>query len=213
MKPEIDLEEYPYIEEYQGSYIWIVLFVAAILLLFVIIGITYSFYDLTIRGNKQPISQDLIFNYSDVNGRENGIFIQDANETSDEIGKKLVGSKNLFEFNVSGNANNHPGGYTIVLEKDEASTILDSDMKVYLTKVQGNTETEVSSTVLTYSELDDILLNGQTYKKIYSEKLEASDGSFSQDYHLRMWIREGATDFYQKTYSLKVHVFLEGTGE
>lgn len=208
-----NFNEYSYVEEYQGSYIWFILIIATVLLLFIIIGLAYSFYNYTIRGTKQPVDTDIVFNYSDVNGSGNGISIEDAKEMSDAIGKKLTGLGNSFEFIVSGNTRKRPIHYTIVLQTDVHSTLQDSDIKVYLARVQGSTETEILEKVPTYKELEDVIIEGNSYKKLYSVDLDATDANFSHEYVLRMWIREGAEDYYGKRYSLKVNVLAEGEGE
>jgi len=210
---EEKFEEYPYIEDCRGSYLWLILIIAAILLFFIIAGITYSLYDNTISGTKQPIFSNLLFNYTDVDGKGNGIFIQNAKEMSDITGKKLMGEGNVFEFTVSGNTKHTPISYSIVLEADKASTISDSDIKVYLAKVDGSVETELTPEVPVYSSLEDIQVEGASYKKLYSVSLDSSVHEFSQDYILRMWVREGSSDYYGKHYSLKVNVLAEGVGE
>ncbi len=204
-------EEYPYIED-QGSWIWIIFVISLFLLLFILIGITFSLFNNTIHGEKTPL-YDFVFNYSDVNGHGNGINIENANEMSDEIGKRLTGSANTFEFNVSGNTHNIMSKYIIALEENESSTIPSSDIKIYLSSVQGNIENPITQEIPICSELENIEIDGKTYKKLYTVSLPNSVSTFSQDYILRMWIREGATDFYGKTYSLKVNVLAEGIGD
>lgn len=214
MKSNQDFEKYSYIEEYQGSYLWLIFIIALILLVFIMIGIAYSFYNYTIRGKKeQPILTDILFHYSDLNGSENGIFIEDAKEMNDEVGKKLTGSGNSFEFTVSGNPKSTKSQYTIVVDSDSQSTISDSDVKLYLTRVQGTVETDLLNQVPVYSDLEKFSIEGKTYRKLYSVILTGNEGDFSHDYILRMWIRSGATDYYKKNYSLKIHVLAEGIGE
>ncbi len=201
-------------EEEQNSYIWLILIIAALLLLFIVIGFTFSVYNNLLTGPKEDItSTDILFQYSDVNGSQNGISLMNASEMTDDTGRKLIGRDNTFEFSVSGNIRSNPCQYTIVLEKDIDSTIPESDIKVYLTKITGGIEEEVFEHIPVYHELEDITIEGTQYKRLYSVSLPQEDASFSQDYMLRMWIREGATDYYEKAYSFKVHVLAEGTGE
>lgn len=214
MKSNKNFEEYSYIENYQGSYLWLILIIATFLLLFIILGVASSFYNYTIRGEKdQPVMTDILFQYSDVTGNGNGIFLEEAKEMIDDVGRRLTGAGNAFEFNVHGNPGGKASQYTIVVEADPSSTISSEDVKVYLTKVQGSVETPISEKIPTYNELENFTVNGQKYKKVYSFSFRGDEGDFSHDYILRMWIRNGATDYYKKNYSLKVHVLAEGVGE
>lgn len=214
-REEEEVQTYYYEEEEEKtSYIWLVLIIAALLLFFIVVGFTFSIYNNLLSGDKDVIhSSDILFQYSDVNGSKNGIHLVNASEMKDEVGKKLTGTDNTFEFSVSGNTRNNPCQYVIVLEKDMDSTISSSDVKIYLTKVTGGIEEEVFETIPVYSDLEDIVIKGNKYQKLYSVSLPQEDASFSQDYILRMWIREGATDYYEKAYSFKVHVLAEGAGE
>ena len=212
MRADEAFEEYPYIEE-QGSFIWFILIIASVLLFFILAGITYSLYDNTISGTKQPILSNIVFNYSDVNGSGNGIFLRNAREMSDVVGKRLTGTGNSFDFTVSGNVQKKSGQYMIVLETDESSTIRSEDIKIYLTKTNGSVETELFTDVPVYSSLEDITIDGVNYKKLYSVSMDQNVTNFSQDYTLRMWIREGAEDYFEKSYSVKVNVLAESAGE
>ena len=204
-------------EEYQEDrkYIWLFFIIALCLLLFIVIGFTYSLYSGTIEGSVQPIPPEdtnIIFNYSDTNGSHNGISLSNVQEMSDVAGKKQIGNGRVFDFSVSGETKEDKIKYLIVLKAEEISTISDSDVKVYLTSRSGGTEVELNNTVPTYEELEEITIDGEKYKILYEQVVDANS-KFDNYYRFRMWIREGASDYYGKTYSLKVNVLAEGVGE
>lgn len=208
-------EEYEEEEEENRKYIWLFFIIALLLMLFIVIGFTYSLYSGTISGDVQPIGPDgsnIVFNYSDTSGSHNGISITNAEEMTDIVGKKQIGEGNVFNFSISGDTKNNNIKYYVVLKADQASTISDKDVKVYLTSKKGNGEVEINSLVPTYDELKDITIDGETYKVLYEKKV-TPNSKFTDEYSLRMWIREGATDYYGKSYSLKVNVLAEGVGE
>lgn len=217
MKPEENLQEYPYVENHYG-YIWILFMIAAVLLFFIVIGFTYSvFFDGTISGDKTIIGTDpnIVFQYSDVNGAGNQIAIKNAEAISDSIGKRLTGTGYTFDFTVSALVKVKNYQYMILLEEVAGSTLSKDDIKVYLTKVNGSTETKISSNIPTYSSLETVEIGGTKYKKIYFARIPAipvTSSNFSQDYRLRIWIKEDAEKYYGQRFAVKVHVLAEKAG-
>jgi len=207
-------------DEKERIYIWIIFLVASMLLFIVVIGFSFSLFNNSLKGNKVPISSGVIFNYSDGDGSKNSVNLKNARDIKDEVGKKISGENSYFDFNVSGNTKNMLKKYMILLEKDEVvSSIPDSDIKVYLTRVNGVVEEELVIDVPTYSELEEIVIEGKTYKVLYVNEFDEkqnhhhNENKFNHDYIFRMWIRENAEDYYGKTYSVKVHIYTEGVGE
>lgn len=202
-------------EEKDKVYLWIIFLIASMFLFMIVIGFSYSIFNKTIKGNKVQLENEVIFNYSDGYGSKSVISLKNARDISDDVGKIQSGSGNYFDFNISGKTNGKIKKYMILLEKDEMlSTINDSDIKVYLTKVYGSMEEVLFSSIPTMNNLEEITINGKVYKVLYTSDIkEDSMMSFSDDYIFRMWIRENADDYYGKSYSLKVHVYIEGTGD
>ena len=202
-------------EEKNKVYLWIIFLVASVFLFLIVIGFSYSIFNNRLDGNKVPICSGVIFNYSDGDGNKSTVSLKNARDISDEVGKRQSGEGNYFDFNISGNTKKMLKRYMVLLEKDEMlSTISDSDIKVYLTKVHGGMEEELSDHVLTFDELEEIVIDGKTYKVLYVNDFDKHDkNKFSDDYIFRMWIKEDASDYYGKTYSVKVHVYTEGVGE
>jgi len=167
----------------------------------------------TPKPTKPTVPQvNVVFNYSDASGSSSGISLKNASAISDVVGKKLMGEGNTFEFSVNGNVVSPKIKYYVLIETDVLSTLPSSDVKVYLTSKTGTGEVELRSDVLTVSELKDIQMNGKNYKVLY-EKYIDKNTKFSDDYVLRMWIKENASDYYGKNYILRVDVLAEGVGE
>lgn len=212
---EVILAE-PRIEEEKSKvYLWIIFLIAAVFLFLIVIGFSYSIFSNRLSGNKGPLCSGVIFNYSDGNGSKNSISIKNARDINDEVGKVQSGEGSYFDFNVSGNTKNLMKRYIILLEKDEMlSTIPDSDIKIYLTKYYGSMEKILFVNVPTYDELEDMVIDGKKYKVLYINSFDdESEYKFSDDYRLRVWIKENASDYYGKSYSVKVHIYTEGAGE
>lgn len=201
-------------EEDRRHNIWIFFVIALLLLIFIIIGFTYSFFDNSISGGKQPIDTDanVIFNYTDTASQGNGIHLKNVNAMSDTVGKKLTGENNVFDFNVSGRTWKTKTKYYVVVEKDIASTMSSEDVKIYLTKKAGTVEVPLMDNVPTVDSLKDITIKGVEYKVLY-ERVLPFYNKFSDSYTLRMWVKEGSTTFYGKNYSLRINIFAEGIGE
>lgn len=202
-------------EEKNKTYLWIVFLIASVFLFLIVIGLSYSIFNNRLSGNKVPIGSGVIFNYSDSDGNKSTISLKNARDLSDEVGKRQSGEGNYFDFNVSGNTKGVLKRYMILLEKDEMlSTISDSDIKVYLTKFYSGLEEEVNIDVPTFDELEEIIIDGKTYKVLHVNDFNVNqETKFSDDYIFRMWIKKDANDYYGKSYSIKVHIYTEGVGD
>lgn len=195
----------------------IILIIATGLLLFITFGLSFSMFDSINKhphpgpgpGTDTDVGQ-IILNYSDVNGKGPGIYIENAMPISDEVGKNLTGTGKYFDFTVSGSTSNIPLRYYILLDIDDDSTLGDKNVKVYLTKVKGTIEEEILDKTYKVNELKDMKFKGEENKIIYFKDLNKKDGEFVDNYRLRIWISNDAKDYYNKEYSLKVHVYGEG---
>lgn len=201
-----------YYEDNNDYFIWVFFCLVGILLVLIISGIAFSIID---SGNNKPIKIDpnIVFKYSDVNGSGPGILISNMAATPDEVGKKLNGNNQYFDFTVSGDLKNNAAKYSILLKKDDISTLSDDSVKVYLTKIDGVLENDILSTPYLYSDLKSIKVEDEDYKVIYEKTYNDLTTNFSDSYRLRMWIKIDAEDYYGKDYSLKVSVMAEGLGE
>lgn len=190
------------IEQKKKSY-WSYLFLLAILLFFCIFGITYSiYYD---NGEDHELSTGKIaFTYSDVGQIGNGILLEDAFPISDAIGKAMVGSRQYFDFFVTASTNKGNLLYQILINKSEASTLSDSNVRIYLTKVMGSYEQE--EVLCNFSDLEITKINQKEYYILHKVVLEEELKNHVDSYRLRMWIQKDAKDYEEKLFSIKVDV-------
>ena len=206
---EKELEEE---EDDDRKYVIIFFIIALLLLIFIVIGFSFSIFGGGITGPSQPISAQVVFNYSDKTGADDGIHLTNARAISDSVGKKLMGDDETFEFSISGNNYSRiPIKYYIVLEEGKNSTLNASDIKVYLTSRKGNVEEEISKEVPLVSSLKKLEVGNISYRLLH-QKGVPSNNKFFDNYTFRMWIKEDAKDYYGKHYSLKLNVYVEGKG-
>lgn len=196
-------------------FIILILIISSILLLFICTGIAFSLFDTV---NKKPPFIDgetgsIVLNYSDVNGKGNGIYIENAVSISDSQGMKLTGDNNYFDFTVSGTTSNIPIRYYILLDISHESNLKDEYIKVYLTKINGVVEETVLDRAYKISDLKDIDVNKEVNKILYSKEVGSETKNFIDNYRLRMWISNDAENYYEKKYGLTVNVYAEGLGE
>lgn len=193
----------------------IILIIATGLLLFITIGLSFSLYDSINKhphpgpGTDMEVGQ-IILNYSDVNGKGPGIYIENAMAIPDSVGKKLTGTGKYFDFTVSGSTSNIPLRYYILLDRQDGSTLDDNNIKVYLTRVKGTIEEEINEEAYKMSDLIIEYFNNRRNRIIYYKDIDKKDDEFVDNYRLRIWISNDAKNYYNKKYSLKVHVYGKG---
>ena len=135
----------------------------------------------------------------------NAINITDAMPLSDANGMSMTGAGKTFDFTVSTKVNNAlTVPYTITLTKVNTSTLLDNQIKVYLTK-NGS---QVVAPTLVDNLTDSAVRTGS--KVLYSDS-DVYTNNFTQittNYVLRMWIDKDVSIDSQnsKTYIAKVNV-------
>lgn len=194
----------------------IILFLSFI---FFFVGISYSIFSYFGEGmtNNVIYTGKIIFSYSDANGGENGIYIENAIPISDEVGKVLSGEGEYFDFTVTASTAKMDLFYEITVEEDPGSTLEGDWIKIYLTTLEGNQEfptdlTLKNNEIITFNQLTNTtnnLINGKT---IYYGTVQAGEVSYGKRFRLRMWVKDPKqTNFdysalNQKNFSLKVNV-------
>ena len=174
------------------------------ILVVAVIGISFAAYTTTFdSATANSISTGTIMvSYTEPT---NAISILDAMPLEDAEGMKLTGTNNTFDFTVSTKASNALTiPYTISLTKVAGNTLLDSEVKVYLTKdgqevlapakVSSLATHSRDNSVTLYSTNDVFTATGQEAK--------------TTNYVLRMWVdKEVTVDATNtKTYKAKVNV-------
>ena len=181
---------------------------ASIIIIFVLIVISillvgsYALYNTSLlTGNNSLSTGKVKMSYSE----SNEIKLNNVVPTSDNKG---ISSTDYFEFKVNTyiKANKEMTmNYNIVLEPlnvDSSYTKFnDSDIKVYLTKVDNNTETLVTGPII-IDELNQYVLKSQ------EETFNKNDTERSTTYRLRAWLDYNfdASKINEKTYSYKFRV-------
>ena len=163
---------------------------------------TYALYNTSLLTDNNSISTGKVkMSYSE----SNEIKLNNVVPTSD---KKGISSTDYFEFKVNTYIKTNKEmtmNYNIVLEPlnvDSSYTKFnDSDIKVYLTKVDNNTETLVMGPI-TIDELNQYVLKSQ------EETFNRNDTERSTTYRLRAWLDYNfdASKINEKTYSYKFRV-------
>lgn len=208
---EEELEELKEKEENRRKYIFFL--IIFLLLLFVAtFGITYTIYKGDMGENGQEIiTNEIIFTYSDVDKSGNGIYITDAFPTTDLIGKKLLGKNEYFDFSVTATSKSSNINYKLLIDKGSDSTLSNDSVRIYLTSLNGNLETDVLLT--DFSNLKEEKVNGKDYYVLYEKTLNKEIDNYSDLYRLRMWVKEDAVDYEEKRFSLKVDVIAVQVGD
>ena len=181
---------------------------ASIIIIFVLIVISillvgsYALYNTSLlTGNNSLSTGKVKMSYSE----SNEIKLNNVVPMSD---KKGISSTDYFEFKVNTYIKTNKEmtmNYNIVLEPlnvDSSYTKFnDSDIKVYLTKVDNNTETLVTGPI-TIDELNQYVLKSQ------EETFNRNDTERSTTYRLRAWLDYNfdASKINKKTYSYKFRV-------
>ena len=205
----------------QGIVITSVLLVCLIL---VVIGVSFAFFTYSRQGSKENTitTGSLTFVYDEQKAEGNGITLSNAFPMSDDEGKQLSGSNNVFDFQVLANTQGESIAYEVIGKKDDSSTLPDNVVKIYLTTLSGSEETEVATTikdgvVTTYDELSDTQIEDQTGKTLYQEVIPLNQSGYQKNFRLRMWLSEeantttdGSWDYNNKTFTIRINVVANG---
>ena len=204
-KKNIDEEIYEEEEKEENRrryFIFILLFL--IVLFFSTFGLTVSFYKGT-PGDDNIITTDkIIFTYSDVDKGGSGINIKDAIPISDAEGKTQLGVSKCFDFSVTATSKKSNIEYKLLIRKNELSTLENSKLRIYLTS--RNEPNEQPILLKTFSELEKENIDGKEYYVLYKKVLNKGIDNYTDSYRLRMWVKEDADNFQNKTFSLNVDV-------
>ena len=169
--------------------------IAVISLVLITVGITVAFFSYSQDGSTENTVEtgSINFIYEEVNKIGNGISIEDAMPVSDADGK--AGS--YFDFKVTSNTSVQDIAfpYEITARVVDGSDDLSDYVKVYLTKVSGNSEEEKVLSI--YSDLSDSTNTlAQQYgdKTLYESEIPAGARNYVENYRLRMWLNNNSSD-------------------
>ncbi len=181
------------------------------ILVIVVIGVSFAAFNYSRTGEKlNTITTGTItMSYSE---DTNGINLVDALPISDEQGKSLTGTNNVFDFTVSATiqgSGNTTINYAITATRESDSTLDDSTIKVYLTNTDSNTDTQI----LAPTKVSDLTVTGSSeISSAPSGQYKLTEGTFttsaSHKYRLRMWVADDFSDLDASgSYKLRVNVY------
>ena len=192
----------------------IILSVLGILtLVLVTVGVTYAVFTYTKLGTTENTvtTGTLKFLYTENTGVGAGINIENAFPVSDTVGKSYDTDKYVFDFSVEAtNSGSEEIPYEVTLRKKSTSTLSESNVKVYLTDMTGDSDTQIVEPTL-YSDLiqTTIDVGEETEKTIYNGTVLGGELTYLKDFRLRMWIDEASNqdDINGKTFTALVNVY------
>ena len=177
------------------------------LIIIAVIGVTYAaiFYSKIGEEVNNLSTGTLVMSYSENN---NGIYLTNASPMSDEVGMSLTDENLYFDFTInatmSGNANVN---YIISASKDSSSTLDDSAVKVYLTNLNGDNESQVlePTKVSSLNTTNNISYAPNNQYVILESNFRNSE---SRNYRLRMWLSDDySLSNTVETYMLRINVY------
>jgi len=188
----------------------IIVSVAAVLLLVLLtIGVTYAVFTYTKLGTTENTvtAGTLKFLYTENTGVGAGIKLENALPVSDSIGKAYSTEGKVFDFSIEAtNTGTEVIPYEITLRKKDTSTLGEEAVKVYLTDMTEDADSEILEPTL-YSNLaqTNIDVGDEIEKTIHTDSVAGGELTYLKDYRLRMWVAE-ETDFSTGEYNDKTFI-------
>ena len=171
--------------------------VAVLSFVLITIGVTYAFFNYIGTGLTENTIKagSITFHYDETTMRGRGISLVDALPVleSEETGAFLTDTTEGKVFNFKLTADT---GSTIEMpfyitgRVKDGSTLDPSLVRVYLTEVNGNSESAVLAPT-TFSTLTSYQ-NRENEKVLWNDTVPVNTTGFNQDYRLRMWLGEAA---------------------
>ena len=171
--------------------------IAVVMLLVITIGVSYAFFSYTKKGTTENSIKTgtITFLYTEVTGVGKGIKIEDSLPISDDQGKLLTGSGNVFEFKITSDTlSNTSIPYEVTARKSSNSTLDEKAVKVYLTEVDGEESELLLDNYSNLQETDTTIPEGIVEKTLYKGKVPANTTKYEKNFKLRMWLDE-SVDF------------------
>ena len=178
------------------------------ILVVAVVGVSFAAFSYSKTGEQvNTITTGTItMNYVDVT---NGINLVDALPITDESGKKLSNENEYFDFTVSATINGTATiNYAVTAIKEADSTIPDTGVKVYLTDMDGDADTQI----LAPTKVSALQKTSGDESGAPDDQYKLTSNSFSttssHSYRLRMWVADDYTAPSSKqTFKLRVNVY------
>ena len=187
----------------------IVLVGLILLLVVTIVGVSYAAFSYSKRGEKVNTitTGQIVMTYTET---DNIIQIDGALPTTDKTGTVQLKNGEYFDFNVSstivGNVNIN---YEISAKEVGESTIAGSNIKLYLTKLNGSEEEPLMTPETYHEESEENTYTGRPAGEmsLYKGSMNSSENN---NYRLRMYVDENYNpqgDGGGLTFSVKINVY------
>ncbi len=191
-----------------------------IFILILILGIAYGAFSYAKPGAKvnRITAGAITMSYTE---SSNKISIANATPMSDASGEAMEGDGEYFDFTVSTSmTTSQPISYEVTAEKDNESTLLDDEVRLYLEKYE--TESAVASgesidyeavfSPMGFKQIDEANATGEDSlgAKNYEMLLDTGEVTTNKTvyYRLRMWIAEGYSHTQnEKSFQVTVNVY------
>ena len=187
----------------------IVLVGLILLLVVTIVGVSYAAFSYSKRGEKVNTitTGQIVMTYTET---DNIIQIDGALPTTDKTGTVQLKAGEYFDFNISstivGNVNIN---YEISAKEVGESTIAGSNIKLYLTKLNGSEEESLMTPETYHEESEENTYTGRPAGEmsLYKGSMNSSENN---NYRLRMYVDENYNpqgDGGGLTFSVKINVY------
>jgi len=169
-------------------------------------GGTYAVFTYTKLGTTENTvtAGALKFLYTENTGVGAGILLEDALPVADAVGKEYATEGKVFDFSiVATNTSTDIIPYEVTLRKKSTSTLPENAVKVYLTDMTEDTDSELLAPTL-YSSLvqTNVEVGEEIEKTIYTDGVTGNTNNYTKNFRLRMWVDE-AVDFSNDSYTGK----------
>ena len=178
------------------------------ILVVAVVGVSFAAFSYSKTGEKvNTITTGTItMSYSETT---NGINLTNALPMSDSVGMKLSEQNQYFDFTVNASiTGNTTINYAITATKELDSDIPDDGIKVYLTDMDGDADTQIlapTKVSALQKTTSDVSGAPDNQYKLTSDTFSASS---SHAYRLRMWVADDyAAPATAQTYKLRVNVY------
>ncbi len=195
-------------KEHENKNKIIVSVLGLVLLLVFVVGITYAVFTYTKKGNVENTIRTGKITMSYTEG-ENGITLENAYPMEDSVGKVLSDPNQLFDFTVNINlyGSKTPVSYEVTAEKDENSTLGDSDVRIYLEKSTDGTNYNAVSQPSGYIPMGDADEFGAQATEMLLDRGNTTD-TVTYNYRLRMWVGSSyQVSGEERHFTLKVNIY------
>ena len=178
------------------------------ILVVAVVGVSFAAFTYSKTGEKvNTITTGTItMSYSETT---NGINLANALPMTDAVGKALKEENQYFDFTVSATITGTTTiNYAVTATKESDSTIPDAGVKVYLTDMDGDADTEI----LAPTKVSELGVTSSDVSGAPDDQYKLTSGTFSatggHDYRLRMWVADDyAAPATAQTYKLRVNVY------